>query len=176
MDLQPADSVDRIDTGLIKPGKDGLVINLDHDGCEPEVMRARIDATKDYLIAMHGPNGAELPVEHVIADGMYLRKLFVPKGTLLVGKIHLKTCLNIVAFGDISVLTEIGSARIKSGAVGVSGRGIQKVGYAHEDTLFINVFRTDEIDIGKIEAEIASDFHVQVELPRSSTFDLLKGN
>lgn len=174
MDIQTANQTS--DTGLIQSQDGGLVVNLEHDGCAPDVMRGRIDALKDQLLALHGANGGELPVEHVIADGMYLRKLFVPKGTLLVGKIHLKTCLNIVAFGDISVLTEIGSARIKSGAVGVSGRGIQKVGYAHEDTLFVNVFRTDEIDIGKIEAEIASDFHVQVELPRSSTFDLLKGN
>lgn len=176
MDLQPADSVDRAETGLFQLGEDGLVVNLEHDGCAPEVMRVRIDALKDQLIALHGANGAELPVEHVMVDGMYLRKLFMPKGTLLVGKIHLKSCLNIVAFGDISVLTELGSARITSGAVGVSGRGIQKVGYAHEDTMFINVFRTDEIEIEKIEAEIASEVHVNVELPASPAFELLKGD
>jgi len=38
----------------------------------------------------------------------------------------------------------------------VSAPGIQKVGYAHEDTVFINVFRTDETEIEKIEAEIAT--------------------
>lgn len=176
MDLQPADSVDRVETGLFQLGEGGLAVNLNHDGCAPEVMRARIDELKDQLIALNGANGAELPVEHVVADGMYLRKLFMPKGTLLVGKIHLKSCLNIVAFGDISVLTELGSARIKSGAVGVSGRGIQKVGFAHEDTMFINVFRTDEIDIEKIEAEIASEVHVQVELPGAQAKELLRGD
>ncbi|HEY8709889.1 MAG TPA: SET domain-containing protein [Burkholderiaceae bacterium] len=36
------------------------------------------------------------------------------------------------------------------------GAGIQKVGIAHEDTVFINVFRTDGTDIEKIEAEIAT--------------------
>ncbi|MNW18204.1 hypothetical protein D3C71_2176720 [compost metagenome] len=46
--------------------------------------------------------------------------------------------------------------RFQAGHVAVSKPGIQKVGYAHQDTVFINVFRTDETDIEKIEAEVAT--------------------
>ena len=126
----------------------------------PEAIRAGITRLKDNLLAL--PNHTEMPVEHTLIDGVYTRTLRIPKGTLLVGKIHLKECVNIVAKGDISVLTETGCGRFKAGHVAVSAPGIQKVGYAHQDTVFINVFRTDETDISKIEAEIACEDHALV--------------
>lgn len=130
-----------------------LVFNVHPD---PTVMRAEILALKDRLLALPGDH-MKLPVEHTIADGMYMRKLFIPKGSLIVGKIHKKQCMNIVASGDITVLTESGCARVQAGYTVQSPAGIMKVGYAHEDTVFINVFRTDETDIEKIEAEIACE-------------------
>jgi hypothetical protein len=39
----------------------------------------------------------------------------------------------------------------------VSQPGIQKVGYAHEDTVFINVFRTDETDPARVEQVVSFD-------------------
>lgn len=147
----------------LPPGNHGIVVLDDsgaamlwHDGSAPHVMRARILALGEMLLAATAEH-REMRVEHEFADGMYLRKLHIPKGTILVGKIHLKSCLNIVASGEIDVLTEFGSRRLSAGFTGVSRAGIQKVGIAHEDTVFINVFRTDETDIGKVEAEIAVD-------------------
>lgn len=173
MEIQVVDGA--CETGLSQRGENGLTVSLEHDGSPPEVMRARIDALKDSLVAEFGANGADLPVEHVVVDGMYMRKLFVPKGTLLVGKIHLKSCMNIVASGDITVLTELGCARITAGSVGVSGRGIQKVGYAHEDTVFINIFRTDQVEIEAIEAEVSTEVHVPVELPHGGIIKAIQG-
>lgn len=99
----------------------------------------------------------ELPVKHTFLDGMYMRELFIPKGTMLIGKVHKLPCINIVSSGDISVLTETGTARVKAGYSVVTPVGIQKLGYAHEDTLFVNVFRTDETDPDKIDDVVAFD-------------------
>lgn len=129
---------------------------LIHSGEDPLVVRAKITQLKDELMAFPGEH-LELPVEHIFAAGMYTRKLFIKKGTFLIGKIHRKECVNIVAQGDISVLTESGSMRVKAGYTVVSPAGIQKVGYAHEDTIFINVFLTNETDIEKIENEVACE-------------------
>lgn len=121
----------------------------------PAAIRKQIaDLTKGLLAC---DEKREFDVSHTLIDGVYTRTLFIPARSLLVGKIHLKECVNIVAKGDISVLTETGMGRFKAGHVAVSGPGIQKVGYAHEDTVFINVFRTDETSIEKIEAEIATE-------------------
>jgi hypothetical protein len=120
----------------------------------PAVIRRRIADYAAFLMTLD--EQAEMPVTHTLIDGVYTRSLFIPKGTVLVGEIHLKECVNICAAGDISILTETGCGRIKAGHIAVSQAGIQKLGYAHEDTVFVNVFRTDETDINKIEAEIAT--------------------
>lgn len=143
---------------MTRPGallalKDGEVVFNVPDK-SPAAIRAQIRALTNGLLT--SPEKREFDVEHTLIEGVYTRTLFIPKGSLLVGKIHLKECVNIVAKGDISVLTETGSGRFKAGHVATSQPGIQKVGYAHEDTVFINVFRTDETDIEKIEAQIAT--------------------
>jgi hypothetical protein len=128
-------------------------LTLVHDGSPPEVMRARIlHLTRQMLET--GEN-LEMRTEHELADGLYIRRLYIPKGTVLAGKIHKKACFNSVESGDITVLTEFGCRRLKPGFTGVSRAGIQKIGLAHEDTVFVNVFRTDETDLAKIEEEIA---------------------
>lgn len=143
---------------MTRPGallvlKDGEVVFNVPDK-SPAAIRAQIRALTNGLLT--SPDKREFDVEHTLIEGVYTRTLFIPKGSLLVGKIHIKECVNIVAKGDISVLTETGSGRFKAGHVATSQPGIQKVGYAHEDTVFINVFRTDETDIEKIEAQIAT--------------------
>lgn len=135
--------------------KDGEVIFNVPDK-SPAAIRAQIRAWTKSLLSLPAGEQREFEVQHTLMDGVYTRTLFIPKDSMLVGKIHLKECVNIVAKGDISVLTETGMGRFKAGHVAVSGPGIQKVGYAHEDTVFINVFRTELTDIEKIEAEIAT--------------------
>jgi len=126
----------------------------------PAVIRQRIHRLTELLLSLD--DKTEFPVTHTLIDGIYTRRLFIPKGSILVGKIHLKECVNILA-GEMSILTETGSGRFSFGHVAVSGPGIQKVGYAHEDSYFFNVFRTDETDIAKIEAEIASETYPALE-------------
>lgn len=118
-------------------------------------VRAWIATVTQTLLAVPKVEQQEFEVKHTYMSGLYMRELFIPKGSLLVGKIHRLPCLNIVSMGDISVVTELGSARVKAGQTTSSPAGIQKLGYAHEDTVFINVFRTDETDPDKIEDIIA---------------------
>ncbi len=129
----------------------------------PAVIRARIKGFAQWLLSLPSDKLAEFEVEHTILDGTYTRKLYIPKDSILVGKIHLKACTNIVAKGDISVLTETGCGRFQAGHIAVSAPGIQKVGYAHEDTIFVNVFRTDKTSIEEIEAEIATEDEAVLE-------------
>lgn len=101
----------------------------------------------------------ELPVKHHFSRGVYARELFIPKGTVLVGKIHKFSQINIVSKGDISVLTEDGVKRVKAGATIVSEPGIKRAGYAHEDTVWTTIHGTHETDLDKLEDElIAASF------------------
>lgn len=141
---------------IISIERDEVVFH--HGGRSPVEIRAAIEALKEQLLQAPGAQ-TDWPAEHTFVDGVYMRTLPIPKGTLLVGKIHRKACLNIVAQGDISILTEHGAKRVRAGFTGVSEAGIQKVGFAHTDTIFINVFRTDETDLARVEEAIACESH-----------------
>lgn len=98
----------------------------------------------------------ELLVFHHFTPGIYARELHIPKGTVLIGKIHKHTNLNIISKGDISVLTDSGIQRLGLGTHLVSSAGIQRAGYAHEDTIWTTIHGTDETDLAIIEAQFTT--------------------
>lgn len=161
MDLQPIPDSGQALT-VFNPEFPGICLDsagdvvLFHGGRPNEQVRAEILAIKDRLLLAEGLQIA-MAVEHELVDGMYVRRLLIPAKTLLVGKIHRKDCINVVESGDISVMTEFGSRRLKPGWMGTSRSGICKLGYAHEDTVFVNIFRTDRTSIDEIEDEIACE-------------------
>lgn len=100
----------------------------------------------------------DLPVKHYFSQGVYARELFIPKGTLLTGKIHKFPQLNIMSQGDMSVLTEQGIVRVQAPFTIVSPAGTKRIAYAHEDTVWTTIHGTDETDLAVIEARfIAKD-------------------
>lgn len=104
---------------------------------------------------------AALKETHHFADGIYGRELFIPAGTVLTGKIHRHSTLNLLIQGDITVTTPDGMKRIQAPAVFVSPPGTKKAGYAHTDTRWVNVHPTKITDLAAIEAK----FIVPEELP-----------
>lgn len=94
----------------------------------------------------------EMPVTHHFAEGVYGRELFIPKDTVLTGKIHKYSQLNVLVLGDISVLTESGVKRVRPPFILVSPAGTKRIAYAHEDTIWLTIHGTMETDIAKIES------------------------
>lgn len=103
----------------------------------------------------------DCPVTHHFADGIYGREMFIPAGTVLTGKIHRFSTLNLLIQGDITVTTPEGVRRIQAPAVFVSPPNCKKVGYAHTDTRWVNVHPTKFTDLSAIEAK----FIVPEEFP-----------
>lgn len=112
---------------------------------------------------------------HHFSKGLYAREIFIPKGTLLVGKIHKFDNLNIVSQGDISVLTEDGAKRIKAPFTTVSKPGTKRVGYAHEDTIWTCIHATEETDLEKIENEIIAKTFDELTMISAQEILELKG-
>lgn len=98
----------------------------------------------------------QLKTEHFFSPGIYTRVLHIPKGCILTGKIHNEPILNIMVKGDISVLIGDEVKRIVAPYYIVSPAGSKKIGYAHEDTIWIGCHGTDEIDLTKIEKRFVS--------------------
>jgi hypothetical protein len=100
------------------------------------------------------PDHIDFQVKHSFAPGMYIREMFIPKGSVVVGKVHRSECLNICPMGGIDIVSAAGDLRVVAPFTAVSAPGTQKIGFAREDTVWVNVFRTDETDIEKLEAQL----------------------
>jgi hypothetical protein len=104
----------------------------------------------------------KLPVREFFANkgkpnGAYARELFIPKGTLLTGKIHKTEQINIMSKGLLSVLTEDGVKLVAAPFTVVSPAGTKRIAYAHEDTVWTTFHATPLADVEQIEAHFVCD-------------------
>jgi len=97
---------------------------------------------------------AELTTEHQFSPGMYMRKVFRPAGTLIVGKVHKKPHFFLCAKGEIIAWTEDGMKRLQAGDSIESQPGTKRVTLAVTDAIGITIHRTDLTDLDEIEAEL----------------------
>lgn len=96
----------------------------------------------------------ELVTEHQFSPGMYMRKVFRPAGTLIVGKVHKKPHFFLCAKGEIIAWTEGGMKRLQAGDIVESQPGTKRVTLAVTDAIGITIHRTDLTDLDEIEAEL----------------------
>lgn len=110
----------------------------------------------------------ELPVKHVFTSGIYAREVLLPKGSIVVGKIHRHDHLNFISRGEVTVLTKEGVERLRGPCTMVSSAGTKRAVYAHEDTVWMTIHANpkEERDLAKIEAFVIApnfdEFPLQV--------------
>ena len=126
-------------------------------------IRSKVNALEDM---MRDLPQVEMPVINHFCKGapgrgLYARELFIPKGTVLTGKIHKYENLNIMLQGELSVLVGDEVVRVKAPFTIVSPPGTKRIAYAHEDTIWTTIHGTDEMDVDKIEAEFIAQSDVE---------------
>lgn len=94
------------------------------------------------------------PLKHIFADGLYIRAMKGIKGMVVVTKLHKTNHPYFVLEGDVSIFTEEGTVRIKAPYFGITKAGTKRVGYFHEDTIWVTVHATEETDLEKIEDQV----------------------
>lgn len=85
----------------------------------------------------------EMPVDTMWVNGMNTRTLLIPRDTVLTGAVHLADYVDIMISGDITVATPDGVKRLTGFNVMQGNKGRKRAGYAHEDTMWVTVHRTD---------------------------------
>ena len=102
------------------------------------------------------------PIHDEYGAGTYARQMFIPKGTLIIGKIHRHAHLNFIMQGKVSVSTEFGPKFLTAPCMFVSEVGLKRAVYAEEDTIWVTVHQTKftgEENLDKMEDElIAPDY------------------
>lgn len=90
------------------------------------------------------------PITHLFANGVCSREMFMPKGSIVVSRVHKNACINVISQGRVAALSEEGETMYTAPFKFVSQAGTKRVLVAYEDTVWTNFIRTDETDPEKI--------------------------
>lgn len=92
------------------------------------------------------------PVVHTFHDGVYMRQVFMPAGTVAIGHYQRFEHINILVQGAVEVRNEDGSLTVLEAPLTFVGPPGRKVGLVLEDLVWINVYKTDITDVAEAEA------------------------
>ena len=123
--------------------------------------RDKIGELESFISKLPGAMfGDCFPLKHSFAKGLLVRQISVPKGYLIVSKIHKYSHAAFLLKGEISIFGTEGVCRMKAPVSLITPAGTKRAVYHHEDTIFCTVHATTETDIAEIEEEIiAKDFN-----------------
>jgi hypothetical protein len=112
------------------------------------------------------------PIDDKYGCSAYAREIFIPKGTLIIGKIHRHKHLNIISKGKVTVFTEFGEKHLEGPVTFISEIGLKRSVFAVEDTIWTTIHLTEfagEENLNKIEQEIIAPNYEEIGLIASTT-------
>jgi hypothetical protein len=116
--------------------------------------------------AMAKYDQVDCPLRHTFAPGVYVREIFLPKDTLIIGKIHKHAHANLVTKGRCTVVTEFGRREVdaRNGPITfVSEPGAKRALYVHEETIWVTIHQTHLTDLAEIEREIIAPNYSELD-------------
>ena len=139
--------------------------------------RDQIDYLEKVIGSIPGSQkGDVFPLEHSFVNGVYVRQITVPKGAFLIGKIHKEEHPSFLLKGEVSVLTKDGVKRLKAPLSLITKAGEKRAGYVNEEMVWVDIFKTEETNIDKIEDEcvvkLYSESDVDTLLPATSEYHI----
>lgn len=91
------------------------------------------------------------PVIHSFGPGVYMRQLSLPAGNIAIGQHQNFEHVSIFIKGRMTFFNEDGTRKeVQAPMTFISPPG-QKIAYVHEDSVFMNVYSTNETDVEKLE-------------------------
>jgi len=105
------------------------------------------------------------PVVDEYGCGTYAREIHLPKGSLVVGKIHRHSHINIISKGVVSVVTEYGKKYYTAPCTFVSEVGLKRAVLVEEDTIWTTVHLTQHLGeekLAEIESEVIAETYEEI--------------
>jgi hypothetical protein len=132
-------------------------------GLQQLIEENKIEDTLDQCTLTH----LFTPVDPMYGCCTYARQMFLPKGTVIIGKIHKHQHLNFIMQGKVSVSTEHGKKVIEAPASFISEVGLKRAVHAEEDTIWVTVHLTkysSEEELDKVEEEVIAPTYDEMGL------------
>lgn len=96
----------------------------------------------------------ELPLIHEFSPGLYLRSIFMPKDTFVIGKTHKTKHFNIIMTGKANVMIDGKIKLVQAPDIFISEAGVKKVLYILEDMNWMTTHPTNLTDLDELEKEL----------------------
>lgn len=117
------------------------------------VMRKR-EVIKRVAEEMKQMAQIDCPVTHRFTDGLYLREIFMPAGSVVIGKIHATRHFNIILSGECIVATVEGVQHIRGPYTFESEPGVQKCVINITNVRWQTTHVTAKTDLEEIEKDL----------------------
>ena len=120
------------------------------------------------------------PLEHSFADGLYIRKITIPKGYYIAGKLHKYSYMNFVEKGEVTVISDTGSKLVQAPCTIFSPPGTKRVGKTHSEVVWVTVHAnpTNERNLDKLSdmlyAKSYTEFDQIEPLPEEIVFKMME--
>jgi len=97
----------------------------------------------------------DMPLTHRFTPGLYMREIFMPKGAIVISKIHKTEHPFVILKGRANVWIDgQGVVKLKAPHVGITKPGTRRVLYIPEDCSWITFHPTSQTDLEQIEDEV----------------------
>jgi hypothetical protein len=90
-------------------------------------------------------------LEHTFTPGLYTRELSMPKGGLLISRIHIFEHPFILSKGEISIYDGEKVLRIKAPYRGITKPGTKRIIYMHDDSILTTFHVTDKCTLEDVD-------------------------
>lgn len=108
------------------------------------VSRDKVLALQEFMAQM--PQAPGFTTNHFFAGGMYCRKMYIPKDSLIVSKVHKTEHFFIGCVGELHVAGQGDNYVIRPGDIVPSPIGTKRVVYALTDVVVLTVHKTDLLE------------------------------
>jgi hypothetical protein len=97
------------------------------------------------------------PLNHHHCDGLYGREIFLPKGTIATGRVHLKDHISVISQGKVTVVTPDEIVTYESPITFTAKKGCKRCLYVHEDTIWTTIHLAESKELKELEADLTTN-------------------
>ncbi len=120
---------------------------MTHLSTQREAFKPKFDAMENAMIALAAKFPVECPTVHRFTDGLYIREIHIPAGTLLTSLTHRTNHPFVVTKGTLDLCDECGAVeRITAPHIGITFPGARRVIAAITDVVWITFHATEVTD------------------------------
>ncbi len=112
------------------------------------------------------------PLTHTFGEGVYVREMLLPQGTMITGKLHRHAHPYVLLRGEVLVVSEAGGQEhLRAPLSRIAPPGTKRAMYALEDTVWITMHPNPDNtrDLAVLEAQIIAPDYEALRLAQAAT-------